>query len=275
LLYANGNLAIERPWKGIVSQLRVSAMDWPWQCTHLLPTSRDKLPTSPSDPQDQPPPDEPPQLKVALERCAEELKSAERALAESRAALQAAKSLALHDPLTKLANRELFDEKLTNALAIADRRTWSLAVMFLDLDCFKAVNDAHGHAAGDMVLRVIADRLVQCSRQEDTVCRLGGDEFLYLLIDPKSRDNIEAILLRAKDRIREPLEVGHQQLTIGVSVGIAVYPDDGLSGEQLIAKADSAMYLAKTRKSGFCFIADSASGSEKGNGPKLDSTDLA
>jgi diguanylate cyclase len=143
--------------------------------------------------------------------------------------------------------------------------------MFLDLDAFKAINDLHGHAAGDRVLREIADRLVQCSRKEDTICRNGGDEFLYLLIDPKSRDNIEAIILRAKDRIRDPLEVGTEQLTMGVSVGIAVYPDDGRSGEQLIAKADSAMYQAKTRKSGFYFSADSTSGSREGNGPKLDS----
>jgi diguanylate cyclase (GGDEF)-like protein len=239
-------------------------MDLPWQYAHWPATSRDNLPTFPTDPQHEPP-DQSPELTVALERCAEELKSAERELAESRAALQTARSLALHDPLTKLANRVLFDEKLANALAIAHRRAWSLAVMFLDLDSFKAVNDAHGHAKGDMVLREIADRLFQCSREEDTVCRCGGDEFLYLLIDPTSRENIEAILLRVKDRIREPLEIGNQQLTLGVSVGIAIYPDDGLSGEQLIAKADSAMYQAKTRKSGFYFsFEESTPGSEQG-----------
>lgn len=215
--------------------------------------------TSSSDPQQQPK-QEPPALSVALEKCADELRSTERALAESKAALQTAReqetlarSLALHDPLTKLANRELFDEKLANAIAIADRRSWSLAVMFLDLDDFKAVNDAHGHATGDMVLREIADRLIQCSREEDTICRTGGDEFLYLLLDPKNRENIGSILLRVQDRIRDPLVVGHQQLRMGVSIGIAVYPNDGLSGEQLIAKADSAMYQAKTRKSGFHF----------------------
>jgi diguanylate cyclase len=238
-------------------------MDLPWRYTHVPATSRDNLPTSPTDPERQPS-DQPPELAIALERCAGELKSAEREVAELRAALETARSLALHDPLTKLANRELFDEKLANALAIAVRRTWSLAVLFLDLDSFKSVNNAHGHAAGDLVLREVADRLVQCSREEDTVCRYGGDEFLYLLIDPKSRDNIEAILSRTQERIRDPLEVGHEQLTISVSVGVAVYPDDGLSGEQLIARADSAMYQAKNRKSGFHFFADSTSGSERG-----------
>jgi diguanylate cyclase (GGDEF)-like protein len=235
-----------------------------------------KLPTSPSD--------QPQQLgnplahSAALEKCADELRSAERALAESNAALQTAKerekqarSLALHDPLTKLANRGLFDEQLANAIAIANRRSWSLAVVFLDLDAFKAINDAHGHSAGDTVLQEIADRLMQCSREEDSVCRTGGDEFLYLLIDPKNRNNIEAILLRAMAKIRAPLEVDDQKITIGVSAGIAVYPEDGLSGGELIAKADSAMYQAKTTQSGFRFCAESTPASEEGIDLNLDS----
>lgn len=219
-------------------------------------------PTPPSNAPNQPGTPSPGSLD-ALNECSDQLKSAELALAKTEASLQAsvereklAQSLALHDPLTKLANRELFDERLANAIAIADRRSWSLAVLFLDLDAFKAVNDAHGHAAGDIVLREMADRLIQVCRQEDTVCRCGGDEFLALLLDPKSRGGIEAIVTRISDGIRHPVRIENQSIMLDISVGVAIYPTDGTFGEELVRNADTAMYRAKENKSGWHFFGD-------------------
>ncbi len=196
--------------------------------------------------------------------CADQLRTVEAALAKTEAALEIAKEeeqrarfLALHDPLTGLANRELFDEKLANAIAVAGRRSWSLAVMFLDLDSFKSVNDIHGHAVGDFVLRETAARLQQKARDEDTLCRNGGDEFLYLLLDPQGRRNIENILARAREKVGGPIDVDGRQITVTISVGIAVYPEDGASGAQLVRNADAAMYEAKMRRSGWRFFSDS------------------
>jgi diguanylate cyclase len=205
-------------------------------------------------------------LRAKLEKCESDLRNAETALAKTEAQLELARTSALHDPLTKLANRHLFDEKLANAIAVAGRRQWSLAVMFLDLDSFKAINDTHGHAGGDIALRETAHRLMQCCRKEDTICRNGGDEFLYLLIDPQSRDNVEHIALKAIERVSSPLEINKQRFALSLSVGIAVYPEDGTTGEQLILNADSAMYHAKVRKSGWCFFGESTPGPEKVSG---------
>jgi len=202
-------------------------------------------------------------LGAKLEKCECELRNAEILLAKMEAALHIARdqvelvrNSALHDPLTKLANRELFDEKLASAIAVAARRRWSLAVIFLDLDSFKAINDVHGHAAGDIALRETAHRLMKCCRKGDAICRNGGDEFLYLLVDPQSRENIQRVLLRATASVGSPLEVEDQQVTISMSAGIAIYPKDGSSGERLIQNADSAMYHAKARKSGCCFFGE-------------------
>ncbi|AXC16093.1 diguanylate cyclase/phosphodiesterase (GGDEF & EAL domains) with PAS/PAC sensor(s) (plasmid) [Acidisarcina polymorpha] len=202
-------------------------------------------------------------LRAKVEKCECDLRTAETSLAKAEAALriasgqlELARASALHDPLTKLANRQLFDEKLANAIAVAGRHQWSLAVMFLDLDSFKAINDTQGHAGGDIALRETAHRLMQGCRKEDTICRNGGDEFLYLLIDPQNRDNIERVLVKATERIGSPLEVNEQRLTISLSVGIAIYPEDGVTGEQLIRNADSAMYQAKIRNSGWCFFGE-------------------
>jgi diguanylate cyclase (GGDEF)-like protein len=202
-------------------------------------------------------------LAAKLEECECELRNAMLALAKTEAALQTAREQvelardsALHDPLTGLANRELFDEKLASAIAVASRRSWSLAVAFLDLDSFKAINDAYGHAVGDIALRETAHRLMQCCRKQDTVCRTGGDEFLYLLVDPQTRGNIERVLSRATEKVCRPLEVNDQPVTISMSAGVAIYPVDGSTGERLIQNADSAMYQAKARKSGWCFFGE-------------------
>jgi two-component system cell cycle response regulator len=151
----------------------------------------------------------------------------------------------LHDITTGLPNRSLFDDRLKQAIALAERHTWTLAVMFLDLDRFKCINDAHGHAVGDEVLKGVAKRLSEHARGEDTVCRNGGDEFLYLLMNPQGAENIERIARVLLKAIGQPIDMGDLQPVINASLGIAVYPGDGTSGEELIRNADTAMYRAK------------------------------
>jgi two-component system, cell cycle response regulator len=151
----------------------------------------------------------------------------------------------LHDITTGLPNRNLFKDRLTHAIALAKRHSWTLAVMSLDLDRFKCINDAHGHAVGDEVLKEVAKRLLQHDRDEDTVCRNGGDEFLYLMMDPRGSENIERIAGALLKAIAQPIDLGDLQPVVNASLGIAVYPGDGTSEEQLIRNADTAMYRAK------------------------------
>jgi two-component system cell cycle response regulator len=161
---------------------------------------------------------------------------------------------ALHDSTTGLPNRYLFDDRLTHAIALAKRHSWMLAVMFLDLNRFKLINDTHGHAAGDLVLKEVAKRLLQHARDEDTVCRNGSDEFLYLLMDPQGSENIERIAGSLLKTIGQPIDMGELQPVINASIGIAVYPGNGTSGEQLIRNADIAMYRAKKAGIGCIFF---------------------
>ena len=195
----------------------------------------------------------------------DELKVVEVALAGSRAALaettaslelalaseERANFRALHDQTTGLPNRALFDDRLSQALALAQRRDWTVAVMFLDLDHFKAVNDVHGHAAGDIVLKEISKRLAQNARDEDTVCRNGGDEFLYLLMNPQGTDNVERIAAAVIENLARTIHVGEKQLTVRPSIGIAIYPQGGVDGGALIQNADAAMYRAKKIDCGY------------------------
>jgi diguanylate cyclase (GGDEF)-like protein len=205
---------------------------------------------------------------INAERGIEDLKQLEMELTEARSALADAASAlstaqqhareaqvrALHDSLTGLPNRELFDDRLAHAIALADRHDWTLAVMFLDLDQFKSLNDSHGHTAGDAALKTIAQRLLQYVRDEDTVCRNGGDEFLYLLMNPRGRKNIEHIANSVLRTIAQPVLIEDRELIIKASIGVAICPEHGASGQQLIAKADAAMYLAKQRSHGVAFF---------------------
>lgn len=131
---------------------------------------------------------------------------------------------------------------------------WTLAVLFLDLDGFKEINDTHGHAAGDSVLKEVARRLSLRARDEDTVCRNGGDEFLYLLVNPQGRENIERIAALVSANIARPITVGSSQRVVNASIGVAVYPADGATGDELIKAADTAMYRAKRLGSGCVFF---------------------
>ena len=151
----------------------------------------------------------------------------------------------MHDPKTGLPNRTLFDDRLAQAIASAERPGWTLAVMFLDLDQFKAINDTHGHAVGDEVLTIIAKRLLSDARDEDTVCRNGGDEFLYLLIDPAGRDNVTRIATHLRTTIAQPMSIDGLGLVVTPSIGISLYPDHGKSADMLVEHADAAMYRCK------------------------------
>ena len=180
------------------------------------------------------------EVKQALSRSRDALLESEAALEASRQAERAASRRAMHDQKTGLPNRTLFDDRLAQAIAGAERHGWALAVMFLDLDGFKFINDTHGHAAGDSVLTIVAQRLLSHARDEDTVCRNGGDEFLYLLINPTGRENVARIAALVRTAIAHPISLDTLQLEITPSIGIALYPEHGTSGDKLVANADAA-----------------------------------
>ena len=167
-----------------------------------------------------------------------------------------AKQRTLRDFATGIPNRLLFNARLEQAIALAKRRSWVLAIMFIDLDRFKLINDTHGHAMGDRVLQIVAQRLHEQVRSEDTVCRYGGDEFLYLLVNPQGMDNIQRIAHKVFDRISQILIIDGLALTVEPSIGIALYPDDGSTGHEVVTKADAAMYRAKEKKAGYIFFND-------------------
>lgn len=170
---------------------------------------------------------------------------------------EAARHAALHDPLTSLPNRVLFNDRLEHGLAQARRHDWTLAVMFIDLDNFKNINDTHGHVVGDAVLQAIALRLKNMTRDDDTVCRHGGDEFLYLLLELKQASDAAMVAEKIILAVGEPCEVnahdGPLQLSVKPSIGIAIFPTAGDTVDTLIESADRAMYQAKRDKTGYAF----------------------
>ena len=170
---------------------------------------------------------------------------------------QASRHAALHDVLTGLPNRALFNDRLDHGLAQAKRHGWTLAVMFVDLNDFKIINDTHGHDAGDGVLRSIAQRLKANTRGADTVSRHGGDEFLYLLTGIRDVANIAKIAEKIVLAVQAPCIVSLREGTISASVkasiGISTFPKDGTTADELIKGADEAMYRAKQAKSGVAF----------------------
>jgi diguanylate cyclase (GGDEF)-like protein/PAS domain S-box-containing protein len=153
--------------------------------------------------------------------------------------------LAQHDFLTDLPNRMLLNDRLTHAIALARRRAHRLAVLFLDLDHFKHVNDSLGHGVGDTLLRSVAQRLSASVRSSDTVSRQGGDEFVVLLSEIDDADAAAASAEKIITGLVAPHEVGHHQLHISATIGISIFPDDGADAETLIKCADTAMYHAK------------------------------
>jgi diguanylate cyclase (GGDEF)-like protein/PAS domain S-box-containing protein len=159
-------------------------------------------------------------------------------------ALQMAHS-AQHDFLTGLPNRMLLNDRVSQAIVLAQRHMKKVAVLFLDLDGFKHINDSLGHPIGDKLLQSIAKRLVDCGRSSDTVSRQGGDEFVVLLSEVEQSDDAATTARRMLQAIAEPHSIGQHDLHVTASIGLSIYPDDGLDAETLIKNADTAMYQAK------------------------------
>ena len=173
----------------------------------------------------------------------------ERAVAERTAELEEAKGraqhLAAHDALTGLPNRRLLEDRLTQALALSQRNRQQTAVMFVDLDRFKHINDSFGHAAGDVLLKEVSQRLVNQLRTGDTICRIGGDEFVVVLPEVKRSSDVAQVAQKVIEQLSQPVSIEERELIVTPSIGIAVFPEDGRDAETLIRNADAAMYHAK------------------------------
>ena len=165
--------------------------------------------------------------------------------AELRAANERAQHLADHDALTGLPNRRLLEDRLTQALALSYRNRQQTAVMFVDLDRFKTINDSLGHSVGDVLLKEVARRLVKQLREVDTICRTGGDEFVVVLPEIKRSADAASVAQKIIENLSQPIQVEERELTVTPSIGIAIFPDDGRDAETLIRNADAAMYHAK------------------------------
>ena len=183
------------------------------------------------------------------------------ALAQARAELRGtqagerrARHLAMHDSLTSLPNRCFFRQRTDGALAHSEPQRRALAVLYLDLDGFKQVNDTHGHDAGDQLLRIVAARLARAIRAEDMVSRLGGDEFACVLSDLPSREQLCHLAGEMFDAVSAPVKMGELSLSVRPSIGIAICPADGVTTDTLLKNADAAMYFAKRRRTGYAFF---------------------
>lgn len=190
-----------------------------------------------------------------------EVFDARTALAQAHAELMGTQAeerrtrhLALHDALTSLPNRGFFGERLEHALALAAPQRHALAVLYLDLDGFKAINDTYGHAVGDELLRIVGARLSRGVRTEDMVSRFGGDEFACLLADSPDREHLSRLACKLIDAVQAPCKIGQLQLSVRPSIGIAICPSDGESAETLLKNADAAMCCAKRQQSGHAFF---------------------
>lgn len=196
-------------------------------------------------------------MNEALEHEVKERQILEHQLITIKKQEAAARHAAFHDPLTSLPNRVLFNDRLEHGLAQAKRHGWLLAVLFMDLNDFKAINDLHGHEVGDRMLQMVASRMKAMTREDDTISRHGGDEFLYLLLELKNKKEAGLIAQKIIDTIRLPCEIGNNEgelcLSIELSIGIAAYPINGDTAEELINSADRAMYSAKREKTGYAF----------------------
>lgn len=192
-----------------------------WYANHLGPLKEEGIVTS----------------ALVLKRDISDLKSAHQQLEQ----------IAFYDPLTGLPNRRLFRERLSEELDRCRTHRTRLALMFLDLDNFKRVNDTLGHDAGDKLLTTITERLLGCVRHEDVVCRLGGDEFTVLLSGLESDEPAKLIADKILQRLRQPVDLGKQTVTVTMSIGITIAPDHAMSPTELMQKADIAMYRAKAK----------------------------
>ncbi|MGB8954641.1 MAG: diguanylate cyclase, partial [Tumebacillaceae bacterium] len=160
---------------------------------------------------------------------------------------QQMRHMAYHDVLTKLPNRRLFEDRVQDAMVQAQKIGKRVAVMFVDLDRFKHINDCLGHDVGDLLLQNVSDRLLSCLREGDTVSRQGGDEFTLLLTEIDEIAEVERVARCIRDALNRSFQLDGHDLHVTMSLGIALYPEDGLTVESLMKHADIAMYAAKEK----------------------------
>lgn len=189
-------------------------------------------------------------LELELLEARRELQQARQQLLESQVHEERARHKAFHDTLTGLPNRVSFEERSSRALAQHRPLAQEFGLMYLDLDGFKSINDAHGHAVGDELLKVIGSRLTHAVRTRDSISRQGGDEFLCLLLDVQSEQQVASIARKLIDTVSAPCQIGFLTLCVRPSIGIALYPRDGSTVEALLESADKAMFWAKRHRLG-------------------------
>ena len=182
------------------------------------------------------------QLEVANQQLEQKVQQRTKELSSANQHLQ---FLATHDNLTGLPNRFLFFDRLDQAIKKSRRQKQRFALLFLDLDDFKRINDSFGHVIGDEVLQKVADYLAQTVRDSDTVARLAGDEFTIILDNVQSKANVEAITQKTIKAVSQPIETQESTIVMTASVGISIFPDHGEDAETLLRKADMAMYIVK------------------------------
>ena len=166
-------------------------------------------------------------------------------LSKSQVKEEETRQITLHDTLTGLPNRVLFEQRLEHGLIQAKRRDWKLAVLFIDIDKFKSINDSYGHDLGDKVLLMLANRLQSSVREEDMVCRWGGDEFMCLLLEVKQEADVTSLAEEMVNQIAVACNFNGIVLSIRDSIGIAIYPADGETANIIFKNADTAMFKAK------------------------------
>jgi diguanylate cyclase (GGDEF)-like protein/PAS domain S-box-containing protein len=177
-----------------------------------------------------------------------------RDIGPSLAMAQKMTHLAHHDFLTGLPNRVLLIERISQAITQANRHGKRLALLFIDLDNFKRINDSLGHAAGDQLLRLVAKRLAECVRAMDTLCRHGGDEFVLLLTEIEQPQDAARVVEKLRAALAMPYRNGGHDLSVTLSMGISVFPDDGFDADTLMHKADTAMFHAKSSGRDSCLF---------------------
>jgi diguanylate cyclase (GGDEF)-like protein len=180
--------------------------------------------------------------------------------ARALAGAETAADRAFVDPLTGLPNRARFMDRLERSVALAERTGSRFAVLFVDLDGFKAVNDAYGHHAGDAMLRALAARMTGAVRRSDTVARLSGDEFTVLTGEPVDADGVRVLANKLAAACAAPVEVDERMLRVSASVGVALFPDHGADADALVRAADAAMYVAKWGGTGRIQVGPAAKG---------------
>ena len=183
-----------------------------------------------------------------------ELAEARAELAGTQAGEQQARHLALHDSLTALPNRSYFLQQLDLALAHVAPRRPAVAILYLDLDGFKPINDTHGHDTGDQVLKIVAARLARAVRADDMMSRIGGDEFACLPAAFLNWEQLSHLASKLIDVVSAPLTIRTLRLVVQPSIGIATFPTDGTTATALLRSADAAMYRAKRDGTGYAFV---------------------